>query len=73
MADKKECRICREMTKQKYKYFKLWKILAIVFMVLTAVFAGLYFASGDIFKETNNEVEIVNEGNQNESEVTINN
>lgn len=76
MADKKECEVCRKATAEKYKYYKLWKILAILFMCLTIVLAILYFGSGEVFKETiNNDVEIVNTGgsNNNNNNVVINN
>lgn len=65
--DKKECKICKEAIQQKYKYYKVWKILAIVFMCLTVLFATLYFASGEVFCQTvnNNEVDILNEGDGN--------
>ena len=74
--DKKELKIYQEAVKKKYKYHTLWKILAIVFMCLTFILAGVYFGSGDVFKQTvnNNDVEIINEnsGNNNNT-VTITN
>ena len=77
MADKKECEVCRKATAEKYKYFKVWKILAILFMCLTIVLAILYFGSGEVFKETinQNDVEIINTGgrNNNNNNVVINN
>ena len=72
----KECKICKEAIKHKYRFFVLWKVLAIVFICLTILFATLYFASGDVFKSTtnNNDVEIVNEGDgDNNNNVIINN
>lgn len=72
--DKKECKICKEAIKQKYRFFTLWKVLAIVFMCLTVLFVTLYFANGDVFKQTNNDVEILNEGDgNNNNNVIINN
>ena len=73
--DNKELAIYKKAVKEKYKYHKLWVILAIVFMCLTVLFATLYFASGDLFKTTtnNNDVEIVNNGDNNTNGVTINN
>lgn len=77
MADKKECKICRQMTAEKYKYYNLWKALAIIFMCLTAILSVLYFGSGDVIKHTennNNQVEIINDGGgNNQNYVTINN
>ena len=73
----KECKICKEATKQKYRFYTLWKVLAIVFMCLTILFATLYFASGDVFKQTtkvnNNDVEIENTGDYSNNNVVINN
>lgn len=72
--NKNELSIYKKAVKEKYKYHKLWKILAIVFICLTILFATLYFATGDIFrKEINNDVEIVNNGSNNNNGVTINN
>lgn len=75
MADKQECEVCRKMTAEKYKHLKVWRILAIVFMCLTILFAVLYFATGEVFTETVNDVEIVNTGgsNNNNNNVVINN
>lgn len=75
--DKKELEVIKDAIKEKYKYHKVWKILAIVFICLTILFGTLYFASGDVFRQTtnvnNNDVEIVNNGDSNENNVTINN
>lgn len=70
--DKKELEVINKAVKEKYKYHKVWKILAIVFMGLTILFGTLYFASGDVFRQTTNDVEIVNNGDNNNG-VTINN
>lgn len=71
--DKKELKVINDAVKEKYKYHKVWKILAIVFMCLTILFGTLYFASGDVFRQTTNDVEIVNNGDNNNNGVTINN
>lgn len=73
--DKKELEVINKAVKEKYKYHKVWKILAIVFMGLTILFGTLYFASGDVFRQTtkNNDVEIVNNGDSNNNGVYINN
>lgn len=73
--NKNECEICKTVIREKYKHFKLWRVLTIIFMVLTVLFATLYFASGEVFTETinNNDVEIINEGNNNDNDVIINN
>lgn len=72
--NKKECQICKKAIKQKYRFYTLWKVLAIVFMCLTVLFVTLYFASCDVFKQTNNDVEILNEGDgNNNNNVIINN
>lgn len=63
-----ECKICKKLTKEKYKYYKLWVSLAIIFMCLTVLFAILYFANGDLMKTTvtyNNDVQIENGGDNN--------
>lgn len=73
--EQNELEIYQKMVRQKYKHFNLWRILAITFMILTVVFAILYFASGSIVTtETNNDVDIVNEAySYGNSNVTINN
>lgn len=75
MANKKECEICKKAIQEKYKHYKIWRALAIVFMCLTLMLCVLYFAEGDIFKETinNNDVEILNRGDSNNNNVVINN
>lgn len=73
MADKRECKICREEIKRKYKHYKLWKALAIVFICLTVLFGTLYFATGDVFRTTTNEVEVINNGDSNYNQIDIEN
>ena len=67
--DNKECEVCTKMVKEKYKHYKTWKYLAIVFICLTVLFAILYFASGDLMSSTtleyNNDVSIENGGSNN--------
>jgi hypothetical protein len=67
--NEQECEVCTKLVKEKYKYHNTWKVLAIVFMCLTVLFAILFFASGDLLSSTtieyNNEVEIKNEGDYN--------
>lgn len=62
----RECEVCTRLVKEKYKHYKTWRNLAIVFMILTVVLSILYFGSGDVFVEEtveyNNEIEIENEG-----------
>lgn len=48
MADKKECQICRQAIKEKYKNNVVWKVLAIVFICISVLFICLYFCSGDV-------------------------
>lgn len=67
--DNKECEICTKMVKEKYKHYKTWRNLAIVFICLTVLFAILYFASGDLMSSTtikyDNDVTIENGGDNN--------
>ncbi len=76
MAERKECEICRKAVQEKYKRYKVWKTLAILFICLTILFGALYLGTGDVFKETinRNDVEIVNNGyGNNNNNVVINN
>lgn len=71
---KDELKVINEAVKEKYKYHKVWKILTIVFICLAILFATLYFVSGDVFRQTTNQVEIVNNGDgDNTNSVIINN
>lgn len=73
--DNKECEVCTKMVREKYKHYKTWRNLAIVFICLTVLFAILYFASGSMFVEetiTNN-IDIKNEGSSNENNVVTGN
>ena len=67
--DNRECEVCTKMVKEKYKHYKTWRNLAIVFICLTVLFAILYFSSGDLFSSTtieyNNDVSIENGGDNN--------
>lgn len=73
--DNKECEVCTKMVKAKYKHYKTWKALAIVFMCLTVLFAILYFASGKMMvKETvENNIVIENTDGSNENNVITGN
>lgn len=74
--DKNELEVYKQAVKEKYKYYRLWKMLAIIFMCLSVLFGVLYFATGDVFKETinDNDVTIENNGDgSNNNNVTINN
>lgn len=76
MMDKNELEVYKQAVKEKYKYYRLWKVLAIIFMCLSVLFGVLYFATGDVFKETinDNDVTIENNGDgSNTNNVTINN
>lgn len=56
--DNKECEVCSKMVKEKYKHYKTWKVLAIVFIFLSVLFAILFFANGNLFVSKTNENEI---------------
>ena len=67
----KEREVFSYMVKEKYKYYKVWKTLAIVFMCISAILAILYFSSGYVFTsriiKSDNNVEIENDGSNNEN------
>ena len=69
--DKKECEVCTKMVKEKYKHYKAWRSIAIVFICLTVVFAILYFASGSMMVEETieNNITIENADGSNENNV----
>lgn len=69
--EEKDCKVCKKLVKEKYKNYKTWKVLAIVFIFLSVVLAVLYFASGDMFvKETvENNIEIENGNGVNENSI----
>lgn len=70
MADKQECEVCKQMTREKYRKYGFWKALAIVFMCVSMVFIGLFVFSGDLFVEetVTQEIVIENGGNNNNNE-----
>lgn len=73
---KKEEEIYKKALKEKYRFHTLWKVLTIIFMITTIVFAGLYFGSGEVFREeiTENNIEVINEGDgDNTNSIVINN
>lgn len=69
--NEEECKICKKLTKEKYKHYKSWKITAIVFICFTVLFAILFFTSGKLFTSTiieyDNEVVIENNGDENDN------
>lgn len=69
--DSKECEVCNKMVKEKYKHYKTWKILAIVFICVAVVFAILYFASGKMFveKTIENDIRIENTEGTNDNNI----
>jgi hypothetical protein len=69
--DKKECEVCNKLVKEKYKHYKTWRNLAIVFMCLTVFFAIMYFSSGNMMVEETieNDIQIENQGGNNENTV----
>ncbi|MBR5202883.1 MAG: hypothetical protein IKW45_06430 [Clostridia bacterium] len=70
-----ECKVCTKMIKEKYKSFKTWKTLAIVFMCLTVLFAILYFSSGNLLVEeiTENNIRIENTDGENQNNIVTGN
>lgn len=73
--DKRECEVCTKMVKEKYKHYKIWRTLAIVFLCLTFLFAVLYFASEDLFVEetVENNIRIENTSGENENNIVTGN
>lgn len=73
--DNKECEVCAKMVKEKYKHYKTWRNLAIVFMCLTVLFAILFFANGNLMVEETieNNITIENADGSNENNVITGN
>lgn len=73
--DSKECEVCTKMVKEKYKHYKTWKVLAIVFILVSITFAILYFATGKMFVEetVENDIRIENDGGDNQNNVITGN
>lgn len=73
--DKQECEICTKMVKEKYKHYKLWQNLAIIFMCFTFLLTILLVANGDLFvKETvENNIRIENTSGENENNIVTGN
>lgn len=69
--NEQECKVCTKMVKEKYKHYKTWKTLAIVFMCLTILLAILYFGSGKMMVEETIENNIVIENADGNNENNI--
>lgn len=69
--DNKECEVCTRMVKEKYKYYKTWRNLAIVFMCLAVLFAILYFASDKMMVEetVENNIVVKNDDGNNQNNI----
>lgn len=67
--EQKECEICKRFVKEKYKSLKIWKTLAIIFVIIAVVLLILYFSSGSVVidntVEYHSDVEIENDGGNN--------
>lgn len=73
--DGSECKVCAKMVKEKYKRYKLWRNLAIIFMCFTFLLTILLVANCDLFvKETvENNIKIENTDGENENNVVTGN
>lgn len=72
MINKTDCEICKKAIKQKYKNYTFWKALAIIFMVISFVFIGLFCFSGNLFVEETYTVEnIINGDSDNNTQTNI--
>lgn len=69
--DNKECEVCSKLIKEKYKHYTAWKVIAIIFICLTVVFAILFFANGNLMVEetVENNIVVENGGGSNENNV----
>ena len=69
--DNKECEICMKFVQEKYKHYKTWRTLAIVFICLTVLFAILFFANGNLMVEetVENNIRIENADGSNENTI----
>lgn len=66
-----DCKVCKKFVKEKYKNYKIWRLIAIIFIILSVVLAILYFANGTVFTEKSieNNIKIENFDGQNENNV----
>ena len=73
--DNRECEVCTKMVKEKYKHYKTWRNLAIVFICLTVLFAILYFANGNLMVEetVENNIVVENEDGDNQNNIITGN
>lgn len=76
-----DCKVCRQIMKEKHKKEKYYLIWAVIASILLAIFMTLYFATGELFvtEETTinnnsvNDVEINNGDGDNNNNVSIDN
>ena len=61
--DKKECSVCKKMTQEKHKFDFVWKLLAIIFICLSILFACLYFCNSKVIADKEITQENIVEGN----------
>lgn len=74
MANRKECEVCMQQMREKHKHDKFYKIGFWIVLVLLAIMSTLYFATGDIFRYTENknaDIVIENGGDGNDNNVTV--
>lgn len=60
MADSNECAVCRKMMKNKHKFDKVYRIGFWILLIFSIIISILYFAEGDLFRHTKNNVTVEN-------------
>lgn len=61
----KDCEVCTKLIKEKHKADLVWKIVAIIALIVAVVFICLYFGSGAMITETTIEIDADNIGSDN--------
>lgn len=66
-----DCEVCKKLMADKHKYDTAWRIVAIIFIITTAVLAILYFGSGVLVIETEITIDKSKIGNGNGDNVQV--
>ena len=52
-----DCKVCKQLIKEKHRRDIWWKVFCIIFGALALILGILYFSSGSLTKETNIEID----------------
>ena len=66
-----DCKVCKQLIKEKHRNMIWWKICCIIFAALTVILGVLYFGSGAVVTETEIKLSDTNIKNNGDNGIVI--